>query len=93
MWKSRPGHLLLSYHCVLIVYECIYDMEQQNAFHLCMVGFLKSGHNCYDNHFSDFYLIVTFKYQGVDNFIYVTSWTHRLPEITNTNSNTNANSY
>ena len=38
MWKSRPGHLLLFYHCVLIVYEHIYDMEQQNAFHLCENG-------------------------------------------------------
>ena len=26
-WKSRPGHLLF-YHCVLILYECIYDMKQ-----------------------------------------------------------------
>ena len=24
MWKSIPGHLLSFYHCVLIVYECIY---------------------------------------------------------------------
>jgi len=24
MSKSRPGHFLLFYHCVLIVYECIY---------------------------------------------------------------------
>ena len=39
VWKSRPGHLLLFYHSVLIVYECIYDMEQQNAFHLlCKCG-------------------------------------------------------
>ena len=46
MWKSRPGHLLLFYHCVLIVYEYIYDMEQQNAFHLLLEHgqFSKPGH-------------------------------------------------
>ena len=24
VWKSRPGHLLLCYHCVLVVYEYVY---------------------------------------------------------------------
>ena len=31
---NRLGDLLLFYHCVLIVYEYIYDMEQQNTFYL-----------------------------------------------------------
>ena len=32
-------HLLLFYPCVLIVHVCIYDMEQQSAFHLlCQNG-------------------------------------------------------
>ena len=45
MWKSRLSHLLLFCHCVLIVYECMYDMVQQNAFHLlCQRGlFFKPG--------------------------------------------------
>ena len=46
MWKSRPNHLLLFYHCILIVYECIYDMEHKMHFMCCtkMVDFPKSDH-------------------------------------------------
>lgn len=57
VWKSKPGHFLLLYHCVMIVHECILDLDNKIHFscYAKMVGFLRSGHNLYFWTTSKFY--------------------------------------